>query len=640
MKRHSLSLILHPYKNALHPVDRIREALATFAHEVLSLCESTKGFRVNITIPAYMLLYMDPLLLGRFRELQKEERLEWLLPGFTEPFAGFSPRHLTKANISEGIQTIYELTGSKPCGYVPPFSNWEPSCVDLLRECGMQYSVLCRSLFPAETRHFCGYWITENGGLTMPLFPATVLGHSNYPDDIPAFIEQAFARDPEADTSTRFLAFDCLIPLIAEEGDPYEWIRLLGRAIPELSEKYRFIGVSEYLSMAYPQGLQFIPPSLALKRSGEEPDITFLKDLHSYDQVGIMQRKMMDISETLLARKAKKDTSKLQRDLFPAQDINRFLPKRGSGFGMLRDRHWTYAKLISIEKRLLGRKGGGQIRIAEYLRNGTKSLILSNNPLGVFIDHKNGGQVFEIDYRDRLTNICAAFNPQPRDVTRLIVPSHSRTCFADHFLPLGSEAKRLTNGDIKQIGDFISGQYDYTIQKTEKSVKAILSRHGALSFNKKPRALHMEKVFGLTGNTSELSFVYQLANPSVVAHEFLFACELNFSLPGALSNQAKLVWERKSVHSLSDSEIVEIEDLTAWRLVDKEFGVSIHFSTQKPVTIWCYPTQPPEKETSDYQGTTLIISSPVTLGENGVWTLMGKLTMKKSMSKWDPENEI
>ncbi len=639
MKRHALSLILHPYKNTLLSLDRIREALATFAHEVLDLCESTKGFRVNITIPAYMLLYMDPLLLGRFRELQKEERLEWLLPGFTEPFAGFSPRHLTKANIREGIETVYELTGSKPCGYVPPFSNWEPSCVDLLRECGMQYSVLCRSLFPAETRHFCGYWITENGGLTMPLFPATVLGHNNYPEDIPAFIAQAFERDPETAASTRFLAFDCLVPLIAEEGDPYEWIRLLGRAIPTLSEQYRFVGVSEYLSMAYPQGLQFIPPSLALRRSGEEPDTTFLTDLHSYDQIGIMQRKMMDVSQSLRAHEVKKDFSSLQRNLFLAQDINRFLPKRGSGFGMMRDRHWTYAKLISIEKRLANSKTGGQIRIAEYLRNGTKSIVLSNNPLGVFIDHKNGGQVFEIDYRDRLINICAAHNPSPKKVTRLIVPSHSRTCFADHFLPLTAEAQPFASGDVKQIGDFISGPYDYTIQKTEKSVKAILSRQGALSINKKPRPLHMEKVFSLTGNASEISFVYQLANPSVVPHEFLFACELNFSLPGAVSHQAKLTWGRNLGCSLSETEAVELQDLTAWRLIDEEFGVQLHFSTQKPVTVWCYPTGP-QAEGTGYQGTSLILSSPVTLGENSVWTLMGKLALKKSKSKWDPENEI
>jgi hypothetical protein len=50
----------------------------------------------------------------------------------------------------------------------------------------------------------------------------------------------------------------------------------------------------------------------------------------------------------------------------------------------------------------------------------------------------------------------------------------------------------------------------------------------------------------------------------------------------------------------------------------------------KPMTVWCYPLGGGSADHPDYQGTVLVLSQGVVLTENSSWSLMGKLTFRKS----------
>ncbi|MGD9201330.1 MAG: hypothetical protein PVI26_07190, partial [Chitinispirillia bacterium] len=137
MKRNSLALIIHPYKNILLKKDRMRKLLDTFAIKLLDITAAHPNFRINISLPGYMLHYLDPLLLTKLNELNKTSCLEWLTSGYTEPFLGFSPLWLSDDNVKYGLETYNELVGNKPSGYIPAFSNWEPSSIATLRNFGI-----------------------------------------------------------------------------------------------------------------------------------------------------------------------------------------------------------------------------------------------------------------------------------------------------------------------------------------------------------------------------------------------------------------------------------------------------------------------------------------------------------------------
>jgi hypothetical protein len=151
-----------------------------------------------------------------------------------------------------------------------------------------------------------------------------------------------------------------------------------------------------------------------------------------------------------------------------------------------------------------------------------------------------------------------------------------------------------------------------------------MTRQGSINSNGRPHPLVVEKVFGLEKDKPELSFAYQLSNHTLTAYAFKFAVELNVSLPGAQLHQAEIVCNKESYNRLAWDR-VSFNDVTEWKLIDKKIGVEIKCITQKPVTVWSYPVS----QSSPYQGTALVITSPVSLGENAVWSLMGKLSCRK-----------
>jgi hypothetical protein len=635
MKRHALAVLIHPYKNMLADEARLGPALDELARKILALLSANPTLRLNLILPGSMLHSMNPLQLSHLREMHKSERLEWLTPGFTEPFASFSPPWLLGENIAAGHQSFQELIGVKPDGYVAPFSNWEPSSVQTLHECGIRYAVLSQSVFPADARRYCGYWTTEHVGATLPVFPSHVFDHRSAPENISEWIEQTVADDPRSPQAARQVIIEYLVPLFPNgAADPFAWLHALAKALDILLLRYQIARLGELSSLGYPVGLQFIPSSLTMKRNAEDPDRFFANYLYSFEQLGILHRKMLTVAEAINARFEGKERSTLLRRLFSVQDINRFLPAADRGFRVIQDRLWSFRRLIELESAIRRKESvrGGQIRIADYLHNGTKCVVLANKPLQLCIDLKNGGQVFAFDYRDRGLNLCAGYRDQQRTPPRIIVPGISCTAFVDRIFE--PDHRDFSSGLAEhERGDFVAGAYNYKVRKTARQVKVILNRQGAACLTEKPCPVHLEKVFGLEQDLPALSFVYQLANPSLASYRFTFAVEITLCLPGEADGACRLFGAgRKPVaHALDGARL---EETDAWRIEDKTAGVLLEFVVQKKVQVHMHAVRSAENGSSGaYQGIQMIIAAPVALHENGVWTLMGKASLKSISQK-------
>ena len=626
MKRHAIALLIHPYKNVLIKKDKMKSMLDVFAEKLIDIVAHYSNLRINLTLPGYMLQLLDPVLLSRLNEFQKSGCLEWLTPGQTEPFLSFSPLWLSNENIKFGLETFNQLLGNEPIGYVPAFSNWEPSSIKVLIDNRIQYTVLSKTLLPKNVRNYCGYWITEHTGYSMVIIPTYSLHFYNAPANIPGWIERVIESSPDK-SSGQFIAIDYLFPLVPhKDRDPFIWLNAFAESLDALLVKHQMSLLHELPTLSPPLGLQSLPSSLTYKQENDEPVSQYSNYLYTFDSVGILQRKMMDIVDTIKDQWHYKDMLPLKKQLFSIQDINRYLPHDYSGFQHIRDRFWTFGQMIEIEREILkkGKVTGGQIRIADFLRNGTKSIVMSNKNLKVYIDHKNGGQIFELDYRERGANLFACHNSKPHIPPRIIVAGKSHVSFIDHFLDEDCKRSEFISNTAKKRGDFINGEFDYKIKKTTSSVKTILTRQGSININSKPYPLGIEKVFGLEKDKPGLSFVYQFLNHSLTTYAFKFAVELNISLPGVQSHQAEIICNKKSYKRLAWDRIT-INDVTEWRLLDRRIGVEIKFITQKPVTVWCYPVT----VSLPYQGTTLVITKPVSLEQNSVWSLMGKISCKK-----------
>jgi hypothetical protein len=630
MKRNSLALIIHPYKNILLKKDRMRKLLDTFAIKLLDITAAHPNFRINISLPGYMLHYLDPLLLTKLNELNKTSCLEWLTSGYTEPFLGFSPLWLSDDNVKYGLETYNELVGNKPSGYIPAFSNWEPSSIATLRNFGISYVVLSRRLLQKNVQNYCGFWITEHTGESMLIIPVHNLIYNNAPADILNWLDHLINKSHDK-APLNMIAINYLLPLVVENNiDPFKWLTTFSESLDKILIKYQMNLLHEFPTLSYPLGLQEIPPSLEFRNEEGENILQMPNFLHTFDSVGLLQRKMMNVAEKIKSYNGNKDVQSLKKQMFFIQDINRYLPNISSGFPFIEDRLWTFSQMIEIEREILKNDNlnGGQIQIADFLKNGIKSIVMSNKKLKVYIDHKSGGQIFELDFRDRLANIFCSHNPNSHMPPRIIVPGKSRTSFIDHFLDENCQRSDFLNDTSKQNGDFVKGQFEYKVRKTKSNVKAILTRYGSINLSNKSFPLNMEKVFGLEKDNPELTFAYQLSNHSLKTYIFKFAIELSVSLPGVLLNQAEISCQNQ-VHDKLAWNVFTIENTTKWHISDRILGTEIEFLTQKPVTVWCFPTV----QSSQYQGTTIVLTLPVSLEENSMWSLMGKITCKKISMK-------
>jgi hypothetical protein len=628
MKRHAVAILLQPYKNRLMARSELKGAIDGFAGQLLDLCAAYQNFHFNIALPAYILELLDPLLLSKLRDTH----VEWLLTGYTEPFVSFSPLWLTEDNIRRGIGLFSELTGIAPAGFVPPFSNWEPSLIGPLRAMGMNCSVVSAAALPPQARNFCGYWTAEHTGNSIALFPAHVLHHYSAPADFIDWLEKLVSRDERPASIDKIATVHYLLPLQPESGtDPYRWLNYATAELDKHLLRYQPVFLQEALSLQDPAGLQHLPASLPLSAHQDEQEPHyFLNRLRLFDQVGIMQRKLMEICDRVVSLKDHGLAAELKRRLFFLQDINRYLPAANSGFTVLSDRMWTYGQLIEIDSILSGSEGSGsgRIQITDFLRNGSKSIIMSNGSLKAFLDHKNGGRLFELDYYKRAVNLFASFNPLPRTQPDIISPSASLTAFIDRVFPEHTAAEDIVAGRTPDTGNFAEGAFEYKIKKTADSIKTIMSRQGYFLRNDKPCPLNMEKVFGLEKDSANLSFVYQLANPSLAYIGFVFAVELTLSLPGAADRNARLI-NGKTIHAHIGWEPVTLEKTATWSISDFTAGIRLEFVTQKPLDICILPVTGKGQRADPACGTRILLLSPVALEPSMTWQLTGVVNCRK-----------
>lgn len=623
MKRDQLIFLLQPYKNSLVPKNTLSGSINRFAEGLLKLCERFPRVRFNVTLPGYILEFIDPLIISALRDTLKREQIEWLCTGYTEPFLSFSPQWLTNENISAGMKVFTELTGETPQGYVPPFSNWEPSHIDLFSAAGLKYAVVSNALLAKnEAGSNDGYWITEHTGSSIAVFPVWSYHSYNAPQSLVRWIKETYPQE-KADPRMLVLRYMYSLQFPDNEKEQQEWIEKIAAEIDKHILELHPLRFKDVLGETPPLGLHYFPSSLVPSHN-EPASPYFLNHLHCYDQIGILQRKLMETCGETRNIKEAKIADKLKRQLFFSQDINRFLPSEQAGFTSITDRLWTYSKLIEAERELykLKETQNGVIRLTNFLRNGYKSIIMSNRHLKVYIDHKNGAQIYELDYNERLFNAAAVYNPKIRSRPNIIIPRESRLGFCDKIFTEPVTCGNYVSGVSKESSNFSDSPFEYTFKNTPAGVKVLLSSLGGFIKEGRSCPLGMEKVFGLEKESSSLSYSYKLSNNTLTSYSFTFGVELPLALTGILDKKALLINGKKEF-GLNVEKPLILENITAWEIEDPVLGVKTLFVTQKSVNVWIFSPE------GGQNGIIMMISCPVTLDPNGTFALTGKISFKK-----------
>jgi hypothetical protein len=301
MKRQTIALIIRPYKTALMGRAVLKEALDRFAGQLADLGAAFQNIHFSVVIPGYMLEFIDPLLTAKLRELNKRGALEWLTTGYTEPFLSIIPRELLKENIRLGVDVFNESVGCRPSGFFPSCSNWDSSFLDILRETGFHFCALNRCILPETMRPLAGFWITEQNSVPMPLIPYTSFDGTSAPESLLGWCEALNGAEAEKESNPRLYCLEFRVELAGENAaKSYQWLADTMKALDQAVLTSQSICIAEYLAEHGPLGLAHIPPSLAPDNVNGKTVAAFLNELYTYDQVGILTRRLLEASDNLL----------------------------------------------------------------------------------------------------------------------------------------------------------------------------------------------------------------------------------------------------------------------------------------------------------------------------------------------------
>lgn len=630
MKRQTLALIIQPFKNRLLPPSVLRDSIDRLFLELINLMYEYPHLRLSCGLPAYILEHASALNLSKVRDLFKKDSIELILTGYTEPFLSLSPTPLTKNNIKHGLRVFSELTGDLPGGYLPPFSNWEPSTIEMLREIGLNYAVLSQELFPSNIKNSGGYWTAEHAGKSISIFPSIIIHQTNAPADLIDWLEKT-NKSTNNTENDRLLTIHYLFSLDPmREANPYRWLRYAASELDKHLLNYQPVRLCDAINTTQSRGFQYIPSSMLTEAHGQA-DRHFLNYLYSHDQAGILQRKLVDVHDQLASYTNTKAFPNLQKQLYFVQDINRLFPGKDSGFTQTADRLWSFSKMIEIERQIdsINPPEGGKIQVSDFFRDGGKTVILSNKHIKLYIDHKKGGQIFSFDHRGRTLNLASAYTPELHDPPDILSSGKSRTWFLDRILPPESKGSDFAQGSVPTLSNFYQAPFDYKIGTgAGGGVRVIMIRNCFYYIEERNIPLRVEKVFGLEKNSSIFSFVFQLTNPSLVPSNFKFTTEINFSFPSCGTPELRVL-HGSTVHENPGWQFIEIPNTTKWVIEDRNGGIRMHFQTQKPVDIWFIPPSQSSRHSSVIQGLTMMITSSVELPPSSNWKNVGKVLCRK-----------
>ena len=179
-------------------------------------------------------------------------------------------------------------------------------------------------------------------------------------------------------------------------------------------------------------------------------------------------------------------------------------------------------------------------------------------------------------------------------------------------------------GTSREFSDFSTTPFEYDIKKDNRAIRAFLLGRGIINGKNGKIPLSLEKTFSLDGDKSILYFDYTLINTALTPINFKFATELVFSIPGVVSNQAKLK-SKSTVYDRLNWDRGVFEDVDKWKITDSRKGVSITFSMDQNCNVWFFPAV----SSKTYNGTSIVINRKISLLPNEKVRFSGKISVKK-----------
>ncbi len=674
------------------------QAFATSYKPFLKLLEKYPSVRTALHFSGPLLEWMDaqePDSFGLVQKLVERNQVELMSGGMYEPIFSVIREKDIKGQITMMNDFIRQRFAAEPQGAWIAERVWDPVLPRLITEAGLRYTLLDSTHFlhtglsPEQIR---GYYVTEREGKTLAVFPIDMKLRYTIPFEPPEktieYLLYMASEDQQlavtyGDDGEKFGMWPGTYNWVYEQG----WLESFFRELEKNRNKIKMVTFSEYLDMQPPEGLIYLPtlsyeemmewslPAEAVIRYDDmlenlrnlelkEKYSSFVSGgywnnfLAKYPESNHMHKKMLFISERLDALEQQgggeaADIDAARRELYRGQCNCPYWHGLFGGIYLNYLRHAVYEHLINAENIIDGvlSNNGAWIdyRVTDFKRDLSREVIVAGQGLNAYFSLRDGGGLFELDFRPRSFNLsnvltrkmegyhrnlkrnngpdpAAGDEDQPVSIhhiskvkeegleNMLTYDWYQRYSFLDHFLGEGTSLESFSMSRYPELGNFINAPYSLeTIDKDPnlQEVTFVLSRDGSILQDDKHMPVRVSKQFRVNDRDRSIETVYAVENKSEIDLDLWFGVECNLTLLAGEDPLRYYHISGEKEQELYMNTRTECSAVTSFAMKDDWNGFGLDFSLSRQAGLWLFPletvSQSEDGFERTYQGSSMLM---------------------------------
>lgn len=518
--------------------------------------------------------------LDRVANLVMDDRCEIISSGFYEPILISISDKDKIGHIQMMNDYIKNRFGKAPEGLWLTERVWEPGLVKPIVKAGIKYIAVDDQHFStanAQLDKLCGYYLTEDQGYVLGVFPISQKLRYAIPFEEPEVTIDLLKQNDRDEKS---------VMVMADDGEKFgvwpgshdrcfkkeNWLQRFLDKLVDNADWLDTVTFSDYFNHYKPTGRVYLPTSSYFEMSewtlpishGKKysqyvdhlkTDNTFdqirpylrggtWRDfLTKYDESNWMMKRANYVSNLLNGQ----ENEQAQKAVWRSQCNCAFWHGVFGGLYLPHLRHAIYANIIEAEE-LISKDSP---RLVDIDKDGTKEIIVSSGDLRVILT-PNSGAIREIDvisrrfnlvntfsrheesYHHKLFNLHTNEDGKTSSIHDLVMTkedglekllhydSHPRWFLMDHFYNTEVTIEEISNSTCREYGDFLLQDFDMA----DQGDRITFTRSGMVD----GIPVKLVKILSFTG--SKISFSIEITNKGKTELNFLYANEMNLSMLG------------------------------------------------------------------------------------------------------------
>jgi 4-alpha-glucanotransferase len=642
--------------------------------------------RISLHFSGYLLSWLNqnkPEYIKLLKKLIKKGRVEIVSGGMYEPILSFLPEDDGVSQIVMHMDYAEKLFGVRPKGMWLAERVYEPHMPKIINKANILYTLVDDNHFKSvgvADKDLYGYFITEYEGNKLFIFPGLESLRYAIPfkpiEEIDEYFKSVEERKGDlavfGDDGEKFGLWPGTYDHVYTNG----WLKSFFKYLEENKSWLKTTTFSEYMSNKPPKGRIYLScnsykemaewclPACVSGRYDESINCVeerykdFLKGgyfkyfLIKYDESNDMHKKMLNVTQ-----KAGRH-AEARKHVFMGQSNDSYWHGVFGGLYLPHLRASVYEHLIEAEKLLESKKPFAECILKDINMDGHDEVILNNNDIKACFFLKEGGVLYELDYKPSSVNIMAtlqrryegyhdkikaAASAEIADGTKTIHDMvitkeegldaylhydwYRRASFIDHIMGKDVEFDSFYRSDYLEPGNFVKEPYGASIKKKKDYIRLSMERKGRFRKNGQDTELIIKK--GIIFGKGEDAIFAEYLIEGDVYEPFYLGVEFNFSFLGTGGERyAEIGGERipLTTHGvLKPSRSVLFHDPY------QHINVSLEFDD--PSAIWTHPVEVISLSESgferNYQSTMFMPVWNIDLSK-GPQKIMIKLQLNKS----------